>query len=117
MDGISGKRLAEAEQVSGIVAGGKGIEVVNAFADADKIKRQRTFFGNCNQNSAFGRAVELGNDQAVHIAYFFEGFDLFQSILSGGGVNGEQGLMRSVGNDFFDDADDFFNSSIKPVLF
>lgn len=101
----------------GIVAGRERIEVVNAFADADKINRQRAFFGNGYQDSAFGRTVKFGDDQAVNRTYFPKGLYLIQSILAGGRVYGEQGLVRRFGDNFLNNPGDFFSSSISPVLF
>lgn len=81
------------------------------------MNRGGLFFGDGDQNAAFGRTVKFGNDKAGNVDHFLKGLYLRQGILSGCGVNGQQSGVRRFGQDFSDDADDFFSSSIRPVLF
>ena len=59
------------------------------------------------RDSAFCGSVEFVDDQAVDFDHLLEGFDLFQSVLSGGGVQAEQGVVRRFGYYFFYDFNDF----------
>ena len=76
------------------------------------------FFCDSNNYAAFGRAVQLGDNQSADIDHFLKGFNLIERILSGGGIYRQQSGVRSIRDDFFDDLYKFFSvRPLSPVLF
>ena len=49
---------------------------------------------NSGQHTAFGRAIELGDDQTGELQCLVKGFDLRQRILSGVAVDDQKDFMR-----------------------
>src|SRR5262249_59585719 len=64
----------------------EGLQIVNAFADADGIDRQTEPLGDGHQNAAARRAVELGHHQAGDARDLLEGLHLGKRVLPGGGI-------------------------------
>src|SRR3546814_13990269 len=59
-------------------------EVVGALADADRVHRQALALGQCHDDAAARRAVQLGDDQAGHVHPLAERLDLLVGVLAAG---------------------------------
>src|SRR5271155_1728202 len=82
---------------------GLGIEwdqVVDFFAGAYEADWQIQFAGNGYDDAAFGGAVEFGEHDAGDSGMAPEFAGLVQAVLSGGGVEDEEHVMRRAGNYF-----------------
>src|ERR1700733_12885177 len=69
-------------------------QIVRAFAEADETNRQSEFLGEREHHAAFGRAVELGDDQSRHADRRAELADLTDRVLPRGSIEHEQGFVR-----------------------
>ncbi len=76
----------------------EGEDVFDFFADAGKADRKAEFVGDGDHDAAFGGAVELGKDDAGDTGGFGEEPGLLQTVLAGGGIDDEQGLVRRAGH-------------------
>src|SRR4029077_7473299 len=59
------------------------------------------FGGDGEDDSALGRAVEFGEDDAGDVSGFGEEASLLEAVLACGGVHDEKGLMWGAGDEFF----------------
>src|SRR5262245_30718384 len=75
------------------ILGLEGLEVLNAFAHADGIDRQREAIGDGDENAAARAAVELGDNEAGHPGDLAEDLDLVQRVLPRGGIEHEDDAM------------------------
>src|SRR5205823_2486226 len=76
----------------------EGQQVVHFFADSDVADREIELAGDRDYNAALGRAVELGEDDAGDTGGLGELARLLEAVLTRGGVEHEQHLVRSAGN-------------------
>ena len=78
----------------------EGEEILFLFAAADEEKGEfkGAVDGECH--SAAGRAIQLGQDQAGERGCLVEGESLFESILTGSGVQHQQRFMWCTGKSF-----------------
>ena len=74
--------------------GANGIEIVDPLADADIADRQLQVVGDGHGDAAFGRAIELGEDDAVDAGDRHELARLREAVLADGRVEHEQDLVR-----------------------
>src|SRR3984885_14712046 len=80
---------------------GLGIEwnqVVDFFARADEADRQIQFAGDGYDDAAFGGAVEFGEHDAGDSGMAPEFAGLVEAVLSGGGVEDKQHVVRGAGD-------------------
>src|SRR6202050_5693167 len=80
---------------------GLGIEwdqVVDFFACADEADRQIQFAGDGYDDAAFGGAVEFGEHDAGDSGMAPEFAGLVEAVLSGGGVEDKQHVVRGAGD-------------------
>src|SRR5579871_1651222 len=83
-------------------------EVVNLLAGAHVTNRQIQFAGDSDDDSAFRRAVELGENDSGNARMVPEFASLVQAILSRGGVEDKKHIVRRAGNHFRRGAFHFF---------
>ena len=69
-------------------------QIVDALADADVADRQLQVVGDRDGDATLGRAIELGEHDAVHAGHGHELARLRQAVLSDGRVEHEQDLVR-----------------------
>ena len=62
-------------------------QVVNTFASPDKAYRNPAIASDARNRAAFGRSVELGQDQSGDAEGLVEGLDLVHCVLTGIGVD------------------------------
>src|SRR4029077_8168656 len=74
---------------AGKILGVEGLQIVDAFADADAANRQAEALGDGRENAAARGAVELGHHQVRHPCDLLKDLHLVQRILPGGGVEHE----------------------------
>ena len=79
-----------------------GLQIVDAFADADRHHRQLELLGQRHQHAALGAAVELGHHQRVDRRQALEGLDLGMGVLADRGVEHQQAGMRRRGIELAD---------------
>src|SRR5580692_1031371 len=96
------------EQRVGVGLSVEGNEVVDLFAGADETNGQAKFARDGNDDAAFGGAIELGENDAGDTDAGGELASLGQTVLSRGGVENEQDVVRRAGNNFGGGALHFF---------
>src|SRR6476469_9042274 len=72
----------------------EGLQIVDAFADADGAHRQSETLGDGRKNAAACGSVELGHHQVRHPCDLLEDLYLVQRILPRGGVEHEHHAVR-----------------------
>jgi dihydroxy-acid dehydratase len=116
---VTGKTVAEnlADQCLGKFLRVEGLQVFEFFANADEINLQRldglwvallSPQGNGGQYTAFGCAVEFGDDQTCQAQRFIKRLDLCQSVLPCVAIDHQQHFMRCGGVSLLDNPLDFF---------
>src|SRR6202044_3403466 len=85
----------------GVDEGGgvEGDDVLELFADAGVADREAELVGDGDDDAAFGAAVELGEDDTGDVGGLGEEACLLQTVLAGGCVDDEEGLVRSAGQE------------------
>ena len=86
----------------------EGLQLFQLFTHANKVNRHRPLPRNGRQHTAFGRAVQFGDDEARQPQGFVEGLDLGEGILPRVAVNHQQHFVRGCGISLLDDAFDLF---------
>ena len=82
-------------------------QIVLTLAQADHADRETQFVGDRNDDAAFGRPVQFGQNQAGNADVRVELPGLGHGILSGGRVQNQQGLVRGAGDAFAQDTVNF----------
>src|SRR3954466_554966 len=95
-----------AHERAGEVVRVKRAEVLERLADADELDRDAQLAGDGQRDAALGRAVELGQHDAVDWDRLGEQLGLAHAVLAGGRVDRQQRLVRRVGHLLADDAAD-----------
>src|ERR1700735_2274252 len=80
--------------------GVEGDEVVDFFAGSDEADGEIQFAGDGYDDAAFGGAVELCQDNAGDAGVAPEFAGLVEAVLSGGGVENQENIVRRAGNNF-----------------
>ncbi len=80
-------------------SGLEGQQIVHFLANADVADGQVEFAGDRDDDAAFRRAIELGENDAGNAGAFGELAGLFEAVLAGGGVEHEQDFMGRAGDD------------------
>ena len=96
------------KQSSDKLAGVEGLQIFHIFTDADVLYRNAELFLNADDHAAFGRAVELGQNNAADVGRLLENARLLKTILAGGRVEDQKRLMGRVGLLAGDDTANFF---------
>src|SRR6476661_8039920 len=79
---------------TGEILGVEGLQIVEPFADADGVHWQTEVLGDCRENTAPRRTVELGYHQAGHARDLLKRLHLVQRVLPGGSVEHEHHAVR-----------------------
>ena len=98
------------------IVGGELDQVVHLFADTDEANRNLQIFCDRRDHSAFGGAVELGQNQTGHPRAFREFARLRQAVLTGRGIHDQQHFVRRAGNFAFGDARHLFQFGHQVVF-
>src|SRR6266436_1632850 len=77
---------ASFEQSLNELLGGERAQIVHALANAHETQRNRFVASNGGDGSAFGGAVELGQDDSCHPQRLVESLHLRDRVLSGVGI-------------------------------
>ena len=85
---------------------GKGQQVIDALAHADKAHRQAQALLDRHNAAALGGAVQLGQDDAGGIGSLAELLGLTDGVLPGDGIQHQQGLQTGLRAGLFDAAAD-----------
>ena len=88
---------ADLEQGVGEIAGVERLKVIGLFADTDEFHGDTEFALDGDDDTAFGGAIELGDDQAGELADLVEFAGLVDGVLTRGTVEDEQHFVRSTG--------------------
>ena len=85
------------KQSSDKLAGVEGLQIFHIFTDADVLYRNAELFLNADDHAAFGRAVELGQNNAADVGRLLENARLLKTILAGGRVEeAESSLLEAL---------------------
>ena len=72
------------------------LEAVGFFSGADEARGDAQFFLNGGGNAPFSRAIKLGEDESVERDGFLKFTGLIECISTGGGIDYDEGFMRSI---------------------
>ncbi len=105
-----GHRLEEdfVEDGVDVLVGFEGDQIVGTFSCADVVDRHFQLVGDAEDGSAFGRAVELGDDDTVNTDHCVESFGLIDGGAALGTVEDQQFPMRSPRQCLVGDTDHLF---------
>src|SRR5215472_6027995 len=96
------------EERIGVGFGVERHKIIDLFAGTNKPDRQAEFARYSHDNAAFGRAIELGENDPRDANRRSEFTRLRQAVLPSGRVKDEQHVMRRTGNHFGGAALHFF---------
>ena len=83
------------------------MQIVDAFADADEMDRQRKFVRQRHEHAAARGAVKFGHDETGDAGDLGEGLRLTERVLADGGVERQHHVMRRSLVELSDHADNF----------
>src|ERR1039458_6877095 len=75
----------------------EGQKIADFFTNPNVSHRQAKFLGDSHYHTALGSAVELGEHNSGDAGRLREQTRLLQTVLAGGGVHHQQGLVGGVG--------------------
>src|SRR5919112_1253432 len=87
---------SDLEQRAGEVVGVEGAQVLEALADPDQLHRHAELLRDGQRDAALRGAVELRQDDPVHLDSLPKQQRLTQPVLAGGGVDRQERLVRRV---------------------
>jgi hypothetical protein len=70
------------------------LQIVRLFTNAYRMNRQAKFLGQCHNNSALGRTIQLGDNKPSHIGNLAKGLDLTDRILADSAIQNNHRIMR-----------------------
>ena len=96
----------EPDQGAGERFGAEGFQIFGCLTNANEMDWQAVRFGNGDEHTALGCAVELGHDEAGDACRLAERLDLRERVLANRRIQYEDDIMRRGGVEFLHHPDD-----------
>src|SRR5205823_2398218 len=84
----------------------EGAKVVDLLTDADGVNRKSELLRRGYQDATARSSVELGHDEPRHTGHLAEHLDLGKRVLTRGGVEDEEDVVRRFGIEAAEDSAD-----------
>ena len=78
----------------------ENLEILHSFSQANVLDRDTEMIRNTDHDATFGRSVQFGNRQSIHLGCSRKLLGLFKCVLSGRTVQYQQDFVRCIGNHF-----------------
>ena len=79
----------------------ENLEILHSFSQADVLDRDTEMIRNTDHDATFGRSVQFGNRQSIHLGCSRKLLGLFKCVLSGRTVQYQQDSCGASGTTFF----------------